>query len=325
MREILSEVEEGGAEWLATYSALQGDLTESQRAALVAQQADLQNAHGEVLSVYTGDAEAAEEAQARMDEANKSIAASYRAAALDIALTKIAEQYEGDALAAQEAFLALQVAMGTIGQAEADKLLEIAENTALIQETTSTMLDEYLEDGVLAQTEIENLAGAVDLIEDSATRSKDAIILAAERGVESFAELDSSAQFTSQEFITAQDEAEELMNRMTALDGFVATVTIRTINETTGGGGTGGTSNGTGGGGGTSTNSGGTSTNGGNGTSDNGDVGTTDTFNNNITIGDIHVNGGDTSKETVDNIMTELGRRLRQASTSGAGIMGRAT
>src|SRR5690606_8588644 len=77
-REILRTVDEGSAEWLSAYNALQNDLTQSQRDALVAQQADLANQPDRLVDVYTGDSAAAEEAQARITAANEAIKQSYR-------------------------------------------------------------------------------------------------------------------------------------------------------------------------------------------------------------------------------------------------------
>jgi TP901 family phage tail tape measure protein len=204
-QEILGTVAEGSAEWRSAYRALQGDLTESQRAALVAQKADLESSNGAVQSVYTGNAAAAEAAAARIAEANAAISLSYRTAALEIALVKIAEQYGEDALAAQEAYLAIQVGMGMITGEEAEKLLEVARKTDEITEATGRMMDKYLEDGKLTADEAENIANMVALMDENSTRSTDSIIRLAELGYSSMEDLAVGATETKTEFDLATD------------------------------------------------------------------------------------------------------------------------
>lgn len=129
MREILTTVDEGSAEWLSAYNALQNDLTDSARAGLVAQRAELQAASGTISSVYTGDSAAAEEAQARIEAANLAIAQSYRETA-----------FEG-ILATQgvtQGALDYAVAAGIMSQAQADQRLSITQTTAAIKDLAAS-------------------------------------------------------------------------------------------------------------------------------------------------------------------------------------------
>lgn len=165
LREALSSVTEGGAEWRSIWTQLQGDLTDSQRAALVAQMGDLEAAHGERVSVFTGDSEAAEEAQQRIDAANAAISQSYRQMAFDIVNAKLAETYGENATAAQIAAIQTQQALGLITQAEADHLTEIAIKSGEIQDVVTEMTDRFLADGVLTEEEMGKIANATALVE----------------------------------------------------------------------------------------------------------------------------------------------------------------
>lgn len=113
-QEIVNTVEEGSAEWLAAYNALQSDLTDSQRQELIAQRADLEARGDTAVSVYTGDAEAAEEAQRRIEEAQAAIQESYRQSAFETTLAA------ADTSAEFERALEAGIAMGAITQEQAD-------------------------------------------------------------------------------------------------------------------------------------------------------------------------------------------------------------
>ena len=187
MNDILRTTEEGSAEWLAAWDALQGDLSESARNALVAQAAAL--GEGGMSAVFTGDAEAAEDAQKRIEAANTAISESYRNTALDIVQARMAEVIadggEG-ALDAQLAIINMQEAMGLISGDEAAAMEEFAVKTDKVTTATNLLLDEYLSDGVLAQQEIDNLAAAVGLVEESTDASAEAIAIFADTGVSDF-------------------------------------------------------------------------------------------------------------------------------------------
>jgi hypothetical protein len=131
-REILKTVDEGSAEWLDAYNRLQGDLTQSQRDALVAQQADLASQPDRLVNVYTGDAEGAEEAQARIAAANEAIKQSYRETAAEILLAQAVQNGNLD----QQ--LDVLVGIGYLTQAQADAQLEIANTNQAIQDLTAS-------------------------------------------------------------------------------------------------------------------------------------------------------------------------------------------
>lgn len=212
MQEQLTTVTEGSEEWLSIYQGLQADLTDSQRQALVAQIADLQNAHGERLTIHTGDAEAAEEAQQRVDAAYAALAASYRAASLEISQAQIAQKFGEDALAAQLANIQMQEAMGTISADEAQGLREVAENMDLVRRTTETMMTKYLADGKLTVQESENIANAVSLIESSGIQSMDAIISMAENGRTSIDGMYDTTTTATAAIVDMKEEAQEFAN-----------------------------------------------------------------------------------------------------------------
>ncbi len=121
--ETLTTVEEGSAEWLAAYTALQGDLTDAQRQELIARRADLESAQGGLVSVYTGDAEAAEDARGRITEANAAISESYRQMAADAIL---AEQ------GVNETTLAMLVDLGLLTPEAAALRWEFTQNSDII-------------------------------------------------------------------------------------------------------------------------------------------------------------------------------------------------
>lgn len=126
-QDILGTVGEGSSEWLAAYKALQGDLSESQRQELIARKADLEAEGPTLASVYTGDAEKAEEAQEKILAANAAIIRSYRETAFESTLASNG---------ANEATLALGVQLGILTQEEANLRLEYAQTTVALQELT---------------------------------------------------------------------------------------------------------------------------------------------------------------------------------------------
>jgi TP901 family phage tail tape measure protein len=127
--EILGTVEEGSAEWLNAYNALQSDLTDSTREGLVARRAELEGADGAMSTAYTGDAEAAEEAQARIEEANQAIITSYRETVFEALLAQTG---------VTEGTLALGVELGLLTEEQAAARLEFSETTAALQELAAS-------------------------------------------------------------------------------------------------------------------------------------------------------------------------------------------
>ena len=161
-QEILRTVDEGSAEWLSAYEALQNDLTDSQRNALIAQQADLANQPDRLMEVYTGDSEAAEAAQARIEAANEAIKQSYRETAAEAILAQNG---------VNEATLDLLVGIGYLTQEQADARLEFANTTTAIEELTAS--------AEFNKLTVEQQAEAMNALIDGAARSaEEALALA---------------------------------------------------------------------------------------------------------------------------------------------------
>lgn len=160
-QDILRTVDEGSAEWLAAWGALQGDLTDTQRYELVAQVADMQQAHGQMQTAMRGDAEAVEEAKKRIDEAFAAISESHRQMVVDI-LIKQAEMDGGF----NQSIANTMVALGLMTEEEAALRLEIENTKDAIADVSTQMLKTFLEDGVVSRQEADLLAGAIELIEE---------------------------------------------------------------------------------------------------------------------------------------------------------------
>ena len=136
--------EEGGATWQGLWTRLQEDLTTSQRNELVARLADLEEQHGSILRVHTEDAEAAEEAAARIVEAQAAIRESYRETAF--------EKMVGSAsLEDLPMILAWAEEQGIIEEGEAELRLGFAQTMAAIDARTAALAngevvnDDFLE------------------------------------------------------------------------------------------------------------------------------------------------------------------------------------
>lgn len=229
-RDILGTVEEGGTEWLNAYNALQGDLSDSQREALVARQAELSNAHGEAVSYFTGDAAAAEDAQKRIDAAYAAVSANYRQVAAEIALAKISEAFAGDAVAAQTAYLQTQVALGNLSQDQADFLLGVTTKSEAVKSVTSTMFDKFLEDGVLTEEESGKIAAAVALIEQSGTDSETAMRVLAENGITNLEDLGGEAKTATDHIFDMKEQIGETADAIDRLED--KTVTVKFVTDT---------------------------------------------------------------------------------------------
>lgn len=208
-KDILNTVDKGSAEWLTAYNALQDDLSESQANALIAQRAELEAASGEIMSVYTGNAQDAEEAQKRIDEANAAISLSYRQMASDIVLASISQTYGDNALAAQKAALETQVALGLITQEQADAQLEVAENMEQVRLASETLTEQFLADGILTEQEGEKIAAAVGLIEQGFQGSNEALMILVNAGVTNLSQLEGSTGNATAAVRELKDESQE--------------------------------------------------------------------------------------------------------------------
>lgn len=171
MQDALSTYTEGGAEWLATYKALQGDLTDAQRAELVARMADLQASQGEAMSVYTGDAEAAEEAQKAIDAAMKAISESHRQMVLDIYIQNANLQGGFDESAAN-----IAVAMGLMTRDEADFRLSVQETNRQVGVLGDSLIATFMQDGSISRSEADLLQAAIKGVEDGTFTAGEAIL-----------------------------------------------------------------------------------------------------------------------------------------------------
>lgn len=217
-REILRTVDEGSAEWLSAYDALQNDLTQSQRDALVAQQADLANQPDRLVDVYTGDSEAAEEAQARITAANEAIKQSYRETAAEALLAQTG---------VTQATLDTLVAIGYMTQEQADARLEFANTTTAIEQLAAS--SEYS-----ALTADEQATALNALIEGTASTAEQAINLATQQTAVNDALNAMPKAVVSTVTIRGLDEAGtrigDIMRQLDALDGrsVSANVTVNT-------------------------------------------------------------------------------------------------
>lgn len=220
-REILKTVDEGSAEWLGAYNALQNDLTQSQRDALVAQQADLASQPDRLVNVYTGDAEGAEEAQARITAANEAIKQSYRETAAEILLAQAVQDGNLD----QQ--LDVLVGIGYLTQAQADAQLEIANTNQAIQDLTASQEFARL-------TTEEQTAALNSLIEGTAQTADQAVNLATQQTAVNDALAAMPKAVVSTVTIRGLDEADsrigDILRQLDALDGrnVSASVTVNT-------------------------------------------------------------------------------------------------
>jgi hypothetical protein len=217
-REILRTVDEGSAEWLSAYNALQNDLTQSQRDALVAQQADLANQPDRLVDVYTGDSAAAEEAQARITAANEAIKQSYRETAAEALLAQTG---------VTQATLDTLVAIGYMTQEQADARLEFANTTTAIEQLAAS--SEYSR-----LTADEQAAALNALIEGTAQTADQAINLATQQTAVNDALAAMPKAVVSTVTIRGLDDAEgrigDILRQLDALDGrsVSANVTVNT-------------------------------------------------------------------------------------------------
>lgn len=223
-QKIKEETEEGGAAWLEAYNALQNDLSASSREALIARRAELMEAGDTVKQVYTGDFEAAEEAQRRIEEANAAISRSYREMAQQIIEASIAVQTEqienlvqAGAMTRAEADLAIQnlqdsalnsmEALGLISEAEAELMRQTMDMNREIGNVSNVLTKAFLQDGYLSRQEATLLADAIKLIEDGALTAEQVVSALASNGLGA---LISQAQTGTQAVGTLKDTLLEI-------------------------------------------------------------------------------------------------------------------
>jgi hypothetical protein len=132
LRTQLKDLDDFSAEYMAIIRQLEGDLSDTQRLDLLDQLGSLEGRQGEATRVYTGDIEAAEEAQAAIIEANKAIQDSYYERAYNSIAARLIE--EGNFAAMAE----IAVGLGIMTQEEANLRLEYAQTTAAIDTLTAS-------------------------------------------------------------------------------------------------------------------------------------------------------------------------------------------
>lgn len=233
--EILSTAEEGGAEWLAAYSAIQSDLTESQRAELIARRAELEAANGELVGVYTGDAAAFEEAQARKIAAEQALTEAIKTEAFNQVEARLLAEGSEEGIEQIKALEELQVDLGLKTREAADEAIRQAEMFGQTKEVVDTLLDQYLEDGVLAQGESEKLAETIDLITESAGLTTEELVTLGSAGPESVNYVADAFAQTNDTVLLAQDSIRIMNDQIKNLPTEkVVTIRINTVGEVPG-------------------------------------------------------------------------------------------
>lgn len=226
-REIVRTAEEGGAEWLAAYNALQGDLSESQRDALIAQRAELGAVGDTVGSAYTGSIEDAEAAQAAIDEANQAIIDSYRELAFEGALALAELSPDPDAI---QRTLDYAVAIGQMTQEEADLRLEAVQ--------TRTAIDDLNKLVVQSGLDAEIAGRAFDLLTSGQYNTAESARQAAEKQqalIDLFAQTPEKVA-TAYTLFTGDsiDRLREIRNLLDSVDGRSASASVNVNTSTSG-------------------------------------------------------------------------------------------
>lgn len=182
---------------------------------------DLANAQAELAGIesgglsgtYADDARAAEEAQAKIEEANNAIVGSYQTMAFEAVLA-----HSG----VSESTLALGVSLGVLTQAEADARFEMTQRTSVLEELA--MSTTFLNDSYLDQAEATQLVAL-----GYANTAEEAINLA-----------DKISGSLSQSLLESTSLTEGQINLLDRLNGTVVTSTVRVTIDEVGRGVTGG-------------------------------------------------------------------------------------
>lgn len=129
LKERLKNIDEFSMEADSIYRRLDADLGPVERGKLLNELADLEMEQGQVRQFYTGNREAAEEAQEDIDKINQEIVESMRMLAFESVLSS-----EG----LTEATIQFGVALGLFDQETADFALNIAQTEAAIKQLVDT-------------------------------------------------------------------------------------------------------------------------------------------------------------------------------------------
>lgn len=213
----LSELEEGGAEWLAAWDQLQGDLTQTQRFELVKQLADFEATHGEMVGIWNGDVEAAEEASRLIQEALQGMATAYLQLGTDIAENAIAARFGEDSVEAQRMINDFNLATGQIDAGAHQLIDDQITKAQQLDVILAEMWTAYLASGDVSAVEMDNIAIAMETIaknteEQTIPQLKEMIGVA----------IDSETGFPKIGGILIQIADEDLPAVQTGADDFVA-------------------------------------------------------------------------------------------------------
>ena len=132
LRAQLKDLDDFSAEYMGIIRQLEGDLSDTQRLDLLDQLGQLEGQQGQAARVYTGDIEAAEEAQAAIIAANQAIQDSYYERAYNSIAARLIE--EGNFAAMAE----IAVGLGIMTQEEANLRMEYAQTTAALDTLTAS-------------------------------------------------------------------------------------------------------------------------------------------------------------------------------------------
>lgn len=162
--DILRSAEEGGGEWLTAYETLQADLTQSQRDELVARVAALTEEQDGMKRVWDGDAEAAEGAQTRIQEAIEAVRISYKDMIDDMAVEAFAARYGGETAEFQLAVIAFEEAKGTLTTTEAQLLRDNVTRVEAVEAIFEDLYTAYSAEDGYNQEEMQALAKAAEVL-----------------------------------------------------------------------------------------------------------------------------------------------------------------
>jgi TP901 family phage tail tape measure protein len=164
MWEILNTVEEGGEQWMSAWSAIQGDLTQTQRFELIAQMADFQSTHGAMQGIWAGDKEAALAAAEGIFTALEEIQNAYQELSTSIAEEALAARFTAESEEYARAMITYKTATGEITPEEAALLGAQLDTATQLDTILAEMWTAYLTDGKLTKIEADNIALAQELI-----------------------------------------------------------------------------------------------------------------------------------------------------------------
>lgn len=229
-RDAVANAEEGGAEWVAAFTTVQDDISESQRAALILRRAELEASQGDIASVYTGDIQAFEAAQEAKAEAARQLTQVISEEGFKQVEARLLASGEEGAIEQVIALQNLQVDLGLKTQAAADIAIQQAEAFGQSKEVVDALLDKFLEDSVLSQDESERLANAITMVGEGTELSTEQLITFGLLGAEGTEKVTTAFGLTDEAIIVATGSVDIIAEKLEALPDEVV-VNIR-INQT---------------------------------------------------------------------------------------------